>query len=56
MIPKMFTRTDRAWPEAEAQSGSVISFADVPSHEQREKKWFNKWGTNRGLRPPIRTP
>jgi hypothetical protein len=25
------------------QSGSVISFADVTSHEGTTRKWFEKW-------------
>jgi hypothetical protein len=44
-----------AWPGTEAQSDSVIGFADVTSHEHTTRKWFEKWGTNRGLRPTIRT-
>jgi hypothetical protein len=44
-----------AWPEAEAQSDSVIGFADVTSREQITRKWLEKLGTNRGLKPPIRT-
>jgi hypothetical protein len=43
------------WPEADIQSGSVIGLADVTSHEGTTRKWLEKWGTNRGLRPPIRT-
>ena len=44
-----------AWPGTEAQSESVAGFTDVTSHEQTTRKWFEKWGTNRGLRPAIRS-